>query len=142
MLLAWLKKILVVFLLLLNLYAIEQLWIYSMNLPDRGTEALDRWETQMVLARKALPIKRGVVGYVSEQDIPGLEYGFWDTETEFLLTQYALAPLVLKKGAVAEWNVVVLDNKNLAIWQASYSGPYEITTIKGKVRILHRLNNP
>jgi hypothetical protein len=96
----------------------------------------------MRLAKKALPIKRGVIGYVSEQDVPGAKYEYWDTETEFLLTQYAMAPLILKKGPVAEWNVAVLNYKDLATWQKTYPDLYEIITIKGKVRIFHRLNNP
>ena len=142
MLMAWIKKILVVLLLVINLSVIERSWIYSMDIPDRGVAALDRWEAQMILVKKALPINHGIIGYISEQDVPGVEYGYGDTEAEFLLTQYALAPLILKKGPIAEWNVVVLDNINLATWQKTNTGPYEITTIKGKVRILHRLNIP
>jgi len=129
-------------LLLLNLLTIEQTWKYSMNLGDRGSNALDRWETQMALVRKALPIKRGLVGYISEQDVPGAEYGYWDTETEFILTQYALAPLILVKGPHAEWNVAVLDYKNLALWQEMYPNQYDIITIKGQMRIFHKLSNP
>jgi hypothetical protein len=142
MLLAWTKKILVALLLLINLFSIGQFWINSTNIADRGADALDRWEADMRLAKKALPIKRGVIGYVSEQDVPGAKYEYWDTETEFLLTQYAMAPLILKKGPVAEWNVAVLNYKDLATWQKTYPDLYEIITIKGKVRIFHRLNNP
>ena len=146
MLLAWVKKILVVVLLLINLSVIGQLWISSMNIPDRGADTLDRWEAQMILVKKALPIQRGVVGYVSEEDVPDADYAFWDTETEFLLTQYALAPLILKKGSIAEWNVVVLNDKNLATWesllQKTYPHPYEIIAIKSNIRIFHKLGNP
>jgi hypothetical protein len=146
MLLAWLKKILVVLLLLINLSAIGQLWMASMNIPDRGAATLDRWEAQMILVKKTLPIQRGVVGYVSEEDVPGADYAFWDTETEFLLTQYALAPLILKKGSIAEWNVVVLNDKNLATWesllQETYPHPYEIINIKSNIRIFHKLGYP
>jgi hypothetical protein len=144
--LARIKKILVIALILVNLFTIEQFWISSTNIVNRGSDSLEQWEAQMTLVKKALPIKRGVIGYITEQDITGVEYGYWDTEAEFFLTQYELAPLILKKGLVAEWNVVVLDNKNLRIWQAilqeTYPVPYEIITIKGKVRIFHRLDNP
>lgn len=141
-----LKQILVVLFILINFLSIIQLGISSTNIPDRGAATLDRWEAQMKLVKNALPINRGIVGYISEQDIPGADYGYWDTETEFLLTQYALAPLILKKGLSAEWNVVVLNNKNLAIWEAylqeTYQGKYEIITIKGIVRIFHKVDNP
>ncbi len=140
--LAILKKVLVALLMLINLFYVEQIWISSINIGDRGAKSLERWDADVMLVKKSLPIKRGVIGYVSEQDIPGAECGYWDTETEFLLTQYALAPLILKKGPVAEWNVAILDYKNLKTWEETYPGRYEIITIKGKVRIFHRLNNP
>lgn len=140
--LANIKKSLVVLLLLINVFFVGQAWVASTNIADRGTDALDRWESQMARVRDALPIKRGVVGYISEQDVPGAEYGFWDTETEFFLTQYALAPLIVKKGIVAEWNVVVLSNKDLAIWAKTYTGQYKIIDVEGKVHVLHRLEAP
>ena len=142
MLLAGLRNILVIVMLVISLSAIRQLWTSSMNIADRGTNALDRWEANMILVKEDLPINRGLVGYISEENVPGAEYEYWDSETEFLLTQYALAPLVLKKGPIAEWNVVVLSDKDLATWLAAYPGQYEITTIKGKVRIFHNLGNP
>lgn len=142
MLLAGLRKILVIVMLVISLSAIRQLWTSSMNIADRGSDALDRWEANMILAKEDLPINRGVVGYISEENVPGAEYEYWDSETEFLLTQYALAPLVLKKGPIAEWNVVVLNDKDLATWLTAYHGHYEITTIKGKVRIFRNLGIP
>ena len=142
MLLVGLKKFLVMMLLLISLSAFRQLWTSSTNIADRGTDALDRWEANMILAKEDLPINRGLVGYISEENVPGAEYEYWDSETEFLLTQYALAPLVLKKGPIAEWNVVVLNDKDLETWLTAYHGQYEITTIKGKVRIFHNLGTP
>lgn len=140
--LANIKKSLVVLLLLINVFFVGQDWVASTNIADRGAHALDYWEAQMALVRDSLPIKRGVVGYISEQDVPGAEYGLWDIETEFFLTQYALAPLIVKKGIVAEWNVVVLSNKDLAIWAKTYTGQYKIIDVEGKVHVLHRLEAP
>ena len=140
--LANIKKSLVILLLLINVFFVGQDWVASTNIADRGTDALDCWEAQMALVRDSLPIKRGVVGYISEQDVPGAEYGLWDIETEFFLTQYALAPLIVKKGIVAEWNVVVLSNKDLAIWAKTYTGQYKIIDVEGKVHVLHRLETP
>ena len=95
----------------------------------------------MILLRESLPVNRGVVGYISEEDVAGLEYEYWDNETEFLLTQYALAPLIFKKGLSAEWNVVVLKNEDLVKWLAANPGTYEIIKIKSKFHILHNLGN-
>jgi len=141
MLQAGIKKILVILLLLFSLFNIKQLWSASLDIGDRGTETLDRWEADMILLGESLPVNRGVVGYISEEDVAGLEYGYWDNETEFLLTQYALAPLISKKGLSAEWNVVVLKNEDLLKWLAANPGTYEIIKIKSKFHILHNLGN-
>lgn len=96
----------------------------------------------MQLVREALPIERGLVGYISEEDVENVEFAYWDIETEFLLTQYALAPLIVKKGLAAEWNVVALKDDDLKKWLQSNSGDYEIIKIKGKFSVLHDLGNP
>ncbi|MBK7456827.1 MAG: hypothetical protein IPJ46_24805 [Anaerolineales bacterium] len=141
MLQAGIKKTLVILLLLFSLFNIKQLWSASLDIGDRGTETLDRWEADMILLKESLPVNRGVVGYISEEDVAGLEYEYWDNETEFLLTQYALAPLIFKKGLSAEWNVVVLKNEDLLKWLTANPGTYEIVKIKSKFHILHNLGN-
>ncbi len=56
-----------------------------------------RWEDRLQRLRNDLP-KYGVVGYVSEQDIPGAPFMPIDTNEEFGLTQYFLAPLIVEHG--------------------------------------------
>ena len=73
MLQAGIKKILVILLLLFSLFNIKQLWSASLDIGDRGTETLDRWEADMILLKESLPVNRGVVGYISEEDVAGLE---------------------------------------------------------------------
>lgn len=96
----------------------------------------------MQLVREALPIERGIVGYITEEDVEGAEFAYWDIETEFLLTQYALAPLIVQKGAVAEWNVAALTADDLGTWLQAHPGQYEVFKIKGKFNILHDVGNP
>lgn len=96
----------------------------------------------MQLVREALPINRGLVGYISEEDLEGAEFAYWDNETEFLLTQYALAPLILKKGLAAKWNVVVLRDQDIEQWLQANPGEYELINIKGRFNLLHDLSIP
>jgi hypothetical protein len=48
----------------------------------------------------------GVVGYVSEQDLPDLEYSPGDSDEEFAMTQYFLAPIILDRGSTAHRYVI------------------------------------
>src|SRR6266498_2496954 len=99
------KKTLVVLLVLASLFSVVRHWQYTLTLgrDTRGTDALDRWEKRLALAKEILPIKRGVVGYIAGLNAPDASYIDWDAEGEYILTQYTLAPLILKKGPVAEW---------------------------------------
>src|SRR5512134_593319 len=92
-----LRSLLVVALIGVSLPKTIQQWQRTLNI-DKGSEALERWEERIQPAREALPIKRGVIGFVSDWNVPGMEYNFSDVESEFLLTQYALAPFVLVNG--------------------------------------------
>ena len=60
MLQAGIKKTLVILLLLFSLFNIKQLWSASLDIGDRGTETLDRWEADMILLRESLPVDRGL----------------------------------------------------------------------------------
>lgn len=55
------------------------------------------WEKRLSALREDLP-DRGVIGYVSEQDYPGVPFNIVDQDEEFVLTQYSLAPLILDRG--------------------------------------------
>lgn len=129
-------------LIFFSAFYMKQLLAGSINIGDTGAERLDRWEADMQLVRDTLPIQRGVVGYISESDLEGVEFAFWDDETEFILTQYALAPLILKKGLAAEWNVVVLREEYLKMWLEQNPGQYEIIKVKGQFSVLRDLGTP
>lgn len=138
-----LARILMVALLtVFSLYSVYQMVFASMHIGDTGSERLDLWEADMQLVREALPLERGVVGYISEEDLEGVEFAFWDNETEFMLTQYGLAPLILKKGLAGEWNVVVLKEANLKQWLGTNPGNYELIKVKGRFSVLHDLGKP
>lgn len=67
-----------------------------------GQDARTLWEQRLEELRDDLP-KDGLVGYVSEQDIPGAPFDPIDTNEEYALTQYFLAPLILQRGAGYEY---------------------------------------
>ena len=139
MLRAGIRKILVISLTFISINYVVQLWQSSMDIGDTGSKELDRWEADMQLVREILPIERGTVGYISQEDVAGSDFEYWDNETEFLLTQYALAPLIVKKGLAAEWNVIVLKNEDLEKWLQMHPGEYEITNLKNQIHVLHDL---
>ena len=66
-------------------------------------DGISVWEQRLSRLKDNLP-PDGIIGYVSDWDIPGEESSS-DLETEYRLTQYTLAPLVLTRGT--GYNLVV-----------------------------------
>ncbi|HVN16067.1 MAG TPA: hypothetical protein VMT73_10045 [Anaerolineales bacterium] len=139
-----LQKVAVTLLALACLYSLVHYWISvrSLNTITTGNQAVENWEARLEPVKQALPIKRGIVGYVVEWDVPGVKYAFGDLETEYFLSQYALAPLILVQGAKAEWNVAILKPDEIKIWERIYQGKFDVTCLKNNVYLLHRRGAP
>jgi len=82
-----------------NWMNIQRTWNPSLVLNDPES----RWETK-ILAIK-LPAKIGnQIGYVADWDL-NPAYNPVDQDEEYVLTQYTLAPLIVRKGSGYEWMV-------------------------------------
>jgi len=71
--------------------------------PDRPLEAAISWDARMQSVIAALPSDVRVVGYLEAADLDASVPR--QDVAEFYLTQYALAPVVLKDGADYDWIV-------------------------------------
>ncbi len=72
------------------------------NPAEIGRDGRSLWEQRLEELRSDLP-KQGMVGYVSEQNIPGAPYDPVDSNEEYALTQYFLAPLIVQRGTQYEY---------------------------------------
>lgn len=134
------KQLLVLLLAFSSLYSTVEHWRSTINF-DRGAAAMEAWEARIQPVKEALPIERGVIGFVGEWDVPGVAFSAGDQETEFILTQYTLAPLILVRGTVAEWNVAILSKTAYEKWQATKTGDFEVIPLGHQVYLLRRLNS-
>ena len=97
------------------------------------------WEKRFEPIKGDLPFQYGVVGYVADWDIPGLEYDPANTEAEHILTQYTLTPIVVSRDVSQEWIIVNLDAANFDMWLASQEGNFEMTRYKYNLYLVHRI---
>lgn len=74
----------------------DSLVIYDPNSLNQDPTTL--WAERLQRIKNDLP-ESGVVGYLSEMDYPGLKYDIIDSDEEFVMTQYNLAPLILDRGS-------------------------------------------
>jgi hypothetical protein len=67
-------------------------------LVHQNGDDLTHWAERLAPLLPYLP-SSGPIGYISEQDIPGLDYSATDQGEEMAMSQYVLAPRILVQGA-------------------------------------------
>lgn len=103
-------------------------------------DPVEVWEDRLAPLKADLPMERGTIGYVADWDVPGVAYYYRGEETEYILTQYTLAPLVLARGVEYEWIVANFSPEAAEIWLRSLEGRYKITGYKYGLYLIQRLN--
>jgi hypothetical protein len=97
------------------------------------------WNERVSQLIAPIPFKRGLVGYISSEDIAGAAFDSADTEGEFVLTQYALAPLILVRGAEQEWNILNIDALSYQKWLQAHADNFELVQSGGGLYLVRRV---
>jgi hypothetical protein len=106
-------------------------------------EPVSEWDARLARLRAAIPIQNGTVGYIGDWDLRTMDPDsgpYADQETEYILTQYSLAPLVLKRGADFEWVVANLTPSAYKTWRASLAGELRAFEFGWNFHLIHRLS--
>jgi hypothetical protein len=139
MMIKWFQRGVIVLIILASLYASIQNLISTKDLGSITDDPVADWEIRFGPLKAQLPFKRGVVGYISDSSIPGVSYNTANDEGEYVLTQYAIAPIIIVKGTNQEWNIANLDKAAYAVWSTTNQGQFEVIPFKDKLYLLHRL---
>jgi hypothetical protein len=82
-----------------------------------ANDMVSSWDKRMAGLRADLPADIKTIGYVGNWDIlPASDTIYADEETEFVLTQYALSPVIVERGDNEEWVILNLSRKAYDIW--------------------------
>jgi len=113
------------------------------QLPDENhkhdAELLLQWEKRFEQIKEDLPPDNQIIGYVTDWDIPGATYHEASTKTEYVLTQFTMAPIVVSRNTNFEWVLVNTDVDKLNTWIELQSGVYEVTTYGNNLYLVHRI---
>lgn len=137
--LPYLKLGLICLLVGYSFWSVVQHILQARQLVDTQGPFIVEWEKRFEPIKENLPFTDGVIGYAADWDIPGLTYDPANTEAEHVLTQYALAPIVVSRNTNHEWILVNMDADNFAIWFALQEGKFEVTKYKYNLYLLHRI---
>ncbi len=137
----WLQRAALGLIVLASLAASVQNLLSTRSLGSVSDDPVADWEKRFAPIRARLPFERGVVGYISDSNVPGAAYDAANDEGEYVLTQYALAPIIIVKGTAQEWNIANLDRAAFEAWSKTNGGKFEVMSFKGGLYLLHRVGN-
>jgi hypothetical protein len=102
-------------------------------------DMVSSWDKRMTSLRGDLPADIRTIGYVGNWDIlPASDYIYADEETEFVLTQYALSPVIIVRGDSEEWVILNLNPKAYDIWLQRQPQDLKITDYGLRIFLVHK----
>jgi hypothetical protein len=134
----WLQRVFLAIVFAASLSASVQNLLSTRDLGSLSEDPVARWEQRFPPLKQQLPFVRGVVGYISDSDVPGAVFDPANDEGEYILTQYALAPIIIVRGTDQEWNVANLSPEAYALWSAGAGGVFEVLPLRGGLYLLRR----
>ena len=99
---------------------------------------VDRWEKRLQPVRNHLPEDIMLVGYAADWDIPDSGFNPIDQDAEYVLTQYALAPIMVQPGLEQEWIVGNFLHPGFEAWLDRSLPSYEIKSLGFGIYLIHR----
>ncbi len=124
---------------LASLYASLQNLVSTRDLGSISDDPVANWEKRFETLKRQLPFTRGLVGYISDSSVPGINFNAPNDEGEYVLTQYVLAPIIIIKGTNQEWNVGNLSGPAYAAWSKSNHGEFDVMPFRDGLYLLHRI---
>jgi hypothetical protein len=133
--------ILVTLSLLTNIYFLftdTQNW----NPQIASQNQVSKWERHLQPVRKILPPNIKNVGYLADWDLPDIPYTYeqnYTQNTEYILTQYALAPAIVHRGFEYDWIIGNFSSPNFESWLKTLIGNYKIQNLGFRIYLIQRV---
>ena len=134
------KKLAIVLLVLVSVYSSVTYLVNNIKAwnPRLITnDGVYDWDTRLADLRADLPPDVEVVGYVSDWDISP-DYNYPNNETEYVLTQYTLAPVIVTRDAERAWVIVNLAPKDFESWLATQSTDIKVKKYPLGLFLVHK----
>jgi hypothetical protein len=136
----YLQRIILLIIVILGVKTSVETFILNINSQSKDTAVVTAWDQRMLKLIEPIPFKRGLVGYISNGDIPGAIFDADNDSGEYILTQYAVSPLILIRGTEQEWNILNLDAETYKKWIRANANDFELVNSGGGMYLVHKVN--
>ena len=134
----YLQRIILIVIAILGIKTGVESFISNINIHSNDL-AVANWDERVSNLTAAIPFKRGYIGYISNADIPGAAFNGADTSGEYILTQYAVVPLIIIRGTNQEWNILNLDSNAYEKWRKTNASDFEVVDFRGGLYLVHKV---
>ena len=134
------KKLAITILVLLSAYSSVSFLIASIQAWNPRLISHDGvydWDARLAALRADLPKDVDSVGYIAGWDVLP-KYDYADNETEYVLTQYTMAPVIVRRGDHARWIIVNLKPKDYKAWLASQPSSVQVKEYGPGLFLVHK----
>jgi len=135
----YLQRIILIVIAILGVKTGVENFMSSINIHSNDA-AVTNWDKRLSNLIAPIPFERGFVGYISNEDIPGAAFNADDSSGEYILTQYAVAPLILIRGTDQEWNILNLDSTAYKKWNQINANHFEVVGFEGGMYLVHKVD--
>jgi hypothetical protein len=126
---------LLLFLILSSVYS--SLGYFNLML---NTESYDKsirqFEERIKTISNLIPFSHGNIGYFSDEPT---DENFINETTEYVLTQYALSPIIINKDIYHEWNILNMSHESFDAWNKAYGNQYKLIASGNGFYLVKRL---
>jgi hypothetical protein len=136
----YLQRIILVVIMILGIKTSIESYMSSMKARSNDTAVVTNWDERLSKLIAPIPFKHGMVGYISNEDIPGATFDSNDASGEYVLTQYAVAPLILIRGTNQEWDILNLDPETYKKWFQANAADFKFVQSGGGMYLVHKVN--
>jgi hypothetical protein len=134
----YIQRIILVVIAVLGLKTGIENLMSSNNIHSNDT-SVAIWDERVSNLIAPIPFERGPVGYISNEDIPGVAFDKDDAEGEYILTQYAIIPLILIRGTDQEWNILNLTPEAYKKWSQVNANDFEVVGFGGGMYLVRKV---
>jgi hypothetical protein len=136
----YLQRIILTVIAILGVKTGVESLISNINSHANDTAVVAAWNERLLNLINPIPFKRGIIGYISNEDIPGANFDVNDASGEYILTQYAIAPLILIRGTGQEWDILNLDIETYKKWIQENANDFKVVNSGGGMYLVHKVN--
>lgn len=138
----WKKYLQRIFLIVIAILGVKtgvQDFISTIHMSSQDV-AIANWDERLSNLLALVPFDHGFIGYISNADIPGATFDENDTMAEYVLTQFAVAPIIIIRGTDQEWNILNLDPESYEKWYQANFNDFEVVDSGGGLYLVRKVN--